>query len=433
MALLNFNYGLVKDLPAEKINGNLYITTDTQSLYVDLEDSRIHVSDFIQVESLDALNALGSYNTQVFYYVTGSNALMKYTGDAETPWKQLNSTSDLATALSNLEKRVKQNEDDVASLKTSVSNVNTRIDNLNATDIETNREITVTTAVGNYAKGSKISADTDLQTLIMNMLSKDSNPTKTDPSISSVSLSGAGAKEVGTTFAPSYTINVNAGKYRANGVDQSSGVTFSNYSCTEVGRPDGATAGTSASSKGSFSSFIVTDTTNYYVKGTVDHSQGDMPKTYLGNDYPSVRIAAGSLGPVSSSAVTGYRPIFYGMSDNTNDLTSASVRALTKIDGVPVAQTPGTANSDGRKQTFIAANLANVKRFIVAIPTDSGLGVIKATILSSMNADATSNYAKIGTVQVEGADNYKTTASYDIWVYQPASIASTEIHEVSIG
>ena len=99
MALLKFNYGLLKDLPAAKANGNLYITTDSQGLYVDLDDQRIHISDFIQVESLDALTALGSYSTEVFYYVSGSNALMKYTGIEGAEWKQLNSITSLFTLL----------------------------------------------------------------------------------------------------------------------------------------------------------------------------------------------------------------------------------------------------------------------------------------------------------------------------------------------
>ena len=87
MALLNFNYGLVKDLPSDIINGNLYITTDTQGLYVDLDNVRTHISDFIQVNSVEDLEALGTYYPQVFYYVVNSNALMKYTGDAAAPWK----------------------------------------------------------------------------------------------------------------------------------------------------------------------------------------------------------------------------------------------------------------------------------------------------------------------------------------------------------
>lgn len=132
MALLNFNYGLVKDLPQNIINGNLYITTDSQGLYVDLEDTRIHVSDFIQVESVDALNALGTYSTQVFYYVTNSNALMKYTGDVASPWKQLNSTADLVSRIQSLENDITSLEGNITSLETADANLDSRIDNLEA-------------------------------------------------------------------------------------------------------------------------------------------------------------------------------------------------------------------------------------------------------------------------------------------------------------
>ena len=52
---------------------------------------------------------------------------------------------------------------------------------------------------------------------------------------------------------------------------------------------------------------------------------------------------------------------------------------------------------------------------------------------SAMNADATASFVKQNTqVQVEGAEGYAATA-YDVWVYQPASIDSTETYAVTIG
>lgn len=429
--LLNFHYGLVKDLPAQVTDGNLYVTTDSQGLYVDLDGSRIHVSDFIQVASKTALDALGSYDTHVFYYVEGSNALLKYVGattndagEIQHNWKQLNSTAELSSALETLAGRVTKNEGDISSLNTSVAAVDAKVDALNATDIETTQKITVTTAVGNYAKGAEIDVNTDLQTLILNMLCKDSNPSTTWPKISSVSLTGAGAKEVGTTFEPAYTINTDAGKYVANGVTQSSGVTFKNYLGTEVNRPDSLDEQSANTKTGTFTSFVVTDDVDYYVKGSASHTAGNMPKTYLGKDYPSGQITAKDLSAVNSTHVTGYRPIFYGMTTSTADLNSAAVRALTKIDAAPAAQ----------KVTFKAANLAGVKRFIVAIPASSSLTVKKAIITSSQNADATSDYVKqTATVAVQGAAGYTTTKPYNIWIYEPASIASVEVHEVTIG
>lgn len=131
MALLNFNYGLVKDLPSDIINGNLYITTDTQGLYVDLDNVRTHISDFIQVNSVEELEALGTYYPQVFYYVVNSNALMKYTGDAAAPWKQLNGTAaDLVAEINSLKSRVTTVETSASSNASAISSLNTTVTNL---------------------------------------------------------------------------------------------------------------------------------------------------------------------------------------------------------------------------------------------------------------------------------------------------------------
>ena len=146
-----------------------------------------------------------------------------------------------------------------------------------------------------------------------------------------------------------------------------------------------------------------------------------MPTTYLGKEYPSVRIAAGTLAKKTTSAVTGYRSLFYGTSDTTTALDSTAIRGLTN----------GNAPS-GRTITFTAH--AGVKRFIVAIPASSSLSVKSAKITSSMNADATSDYVlQTNQIAVAGAGSYAVTKPYKVWIYQPASIASNEVHSVVIG
>lgn len=424
MALLNFNYGLVKDLPVALTEGHLYITTDSQGLYVDLDNKRHHISDFIQVANMEALTALGTYHTQVFYYVSDSNALLKYTGIEGSEWKQLNSTADLQKAITDLTARVKKNEDDIVALGTEDVAINKRIDELNATHIETTEKITVTTAVGNYAKGATIDADTDLQTLILNMLCADSNPTATQPSVS-VTLTGAGSKEVGTTFSPAYTASSSAGKYTANGKTQNSGVTFSNWEITEVNRPDALTEESKSDKSSSFTQFVVKDDMDYYVTVSADHTDGAMPLTYLGKEYASVQIKSGTKTN-SSTHVTGYRPIFYGMSTSTAALDSAAIRALTNQGSAPTAATI----------KFEASKMPGVKRFIVAIPASpvSSLQVKKAIITSSQNADATADYVKqTATIEVQGAEGHTATKPYNVWIYEPASIAAVEVHEVTIG
>lgn len=422
MALLNFNYGLIKDLATQSItNGNVYITTDEPGFYVDLEGARVHVSDFVQVATLAELQALDKYTTYAFYYVAESNALMKYLGDGvENPWKQLNSTSELSGVINTLSEKV-------AALETKDSELEAAIEDIDASKVDTTKVIKVTKDVGNYTKGQEISI-TDLQSFLEGMLSQDSNPTKTAPT-ASVTLTGAGAKEVGTTFTPSYSISTDAGKYTANGVTQASGVTFSAYSATERNRPDDKEESTLTTKTGDFDSFIVTDDTNYDIQVYATHSAGNMPKTYLGKDYPSEQIAAGDTTAKDSTNVTSYRPIFYGMTTSTGAIDSAFIRSLTKIEEAPKARTI----------TFTAANLEGVKRFVVAIPTKTAnaainLNVTNATMTSSMNADATNDYVKQSSnVDVQGADGYTTTVPYKVWVYEPAEIANNEVHAVTIG
>jgi hypothetical protein len=75
--------------------------------------------------------------------------------------------------------------------------------------------------------------------------------------------------------------------------------------------------------------------------------------------------------------------------------------------------------------------MRNVKRFIIAIPEASTRsGIVSAHITTSMYANVLKEYRALGTnVLVEGADGYMS-APYKIWIYEPASIASSEIHEV---
>lgn len=423
MALLKFKKGLVANLPTEKTEGSVYITTDSQEMMVDISASeRIKISDFVIVENQSALIALGTYHENLFYYVKADNLLKRYIAAGETHWVDINSTADVTADVAALGVRLTTAEGNIETLQAKDTALETKIDGINASNVETTEKITVTTPVGNFTKGQEINPD-NLQQILLDMLCKDVNPTVTQPSIS-MTLASAGAKEVGTKItAPSYTLNTNAGSYVANGKTQATGVTFSAYSVTESGRPTGqGTADTKDTKTGSFADLIVTDGMNYKITGHATHSDGVIPKSYLGKEVPNLQIKSKQLGNVSSSAITGFRPIFYGVSSNTNAINSALVRGLTNTNKAPQGMTLTFKASDG------------VKRFIIAIPTSSGKKVTKAIITSSMNADATSDYVKQSTtVAVQGASGYTTTQPYDIWIYQPASIAATEVHNVTIG
>lgn len=417
--LLNFHYGLVKDLPEAITNGNLYITTDSQGLYVDLDGSRIHVSDFIQVATTDALNALGSYSTDVFYYVIGSNALLKYTGVEGAEWKQLNSTAELSIALNNLTARVAQNETDIDALESADAALGQRIDGLNASNIDTTSEITITTAVGNYTVGQKIDANTSLQDLLLNMLCQDVEPTKTDPTFS-VTLTNSGAKEVGTKLTPAFTTSFSAGKYTANGVEQASGVTVTAYSVK-----DSKGAEVKASS-GSFAEIQVVETdatagttaTNYKLTATATHTAGNTPVSFLGKEHPEKKIAAATLTATSNS-ITGFRSYFWGYKKagsllDVNNLTSSDIRALgnPKANGtnqnVASTSVPGTLTTNKMQQMFFAFPKGVKKSVAVA---------------NNVNGAPQTVTKRETTVLVEGANGYKAV-EYDVFYISNAAAES---------
>lgn len=423
MALLKFKQGLfanIPDLSAESV-GNVYITRDNQGMFVDVEvgeaktPTRVRVSDFVRVATVGDVT---TPNTDVFYFETDTNLLKKYDG---AKYVTLNSTADVEANISDLEDRIEALETKVPTIEANIDAVEEKVNNLNAADIDLTNNIVVTTPVGNYKKGQTVNA-ADLQTILMDMLSTDSDVSVTPPSVS-ITLNSAGKKEVGSTFTPSYSVSKNVGAYGATASgSQATGVTFDTATVTETGRPSGENSSKTADS-GSFDSFVVTDTTSYKLNVSASHSAGaeGLPKTYLGKDQTKSAIKAGTKSN-SSATVSGYRAMFYGMLADTDALDSAKIRTLTN-----------GGESSKRNITFKAADLSGVKRFVVAIPVSAGLSVTAAIITSSMNADALKSYELQANVEVEGANDYKETVPYKIWVYQPASIADVEVHKVTIG
>lgn len=106
MALLNFKYGLHKNLPAfsDATIGNVFVTTDEQAMHIDLPGGRVVISQIITLATAqDWQNMKPPYSTQAFYYIVDANALLKYTGDGTVhSWKQINSTADVQNAIDSL-------------------------------------------------------------------------------------------------------------------------------------------------------------------------------------------------------------------------------------------------------------------------------------------------------------------------------------------
>lgn len=428
MALLKFKQGLAANLPAysESTVGVVYITSDSQEMKVDLPSGRVAVSDFVIVDNQAALEAIETYHENLFYYVKAENFLKTCTksvvDDKVTyTWKTINDTSEIAA----FGLRLLDAEKDIDALEGRATAVETAINTLDATKIETTQDIVVTAPVGNYGKGSVVRID-DIQEIIKKMLSTDIPPSVTQPS-ASLTLKNAKGYEVGYTFTPSYEFNTsNVGTYSnyrnpetGEDVAQATGVTFGSYTVTESGRPDGKTADTKTTKTGSFESFVVTDSTSYKLtSASCVSSDGAIPKSYLGVDDASKQIKETTHTVADSTAVTGYRNCFYGTLTEKSELTSAIIRGLAKSVASP------------KKGTAFNMDIpVGALRAIIAYPADATTLEELSSVKDANASDAqiASAFTYIGTMDVNGYNNNETyKKSYKIFQKDWSSAVDTK-------
>ena len=260
------------------------------------------------------------------------------------------------------------------------------------------------TQVGNLTKSASGTATfsvagKSIAEALMEIFSKRLQPTPTQPSCG-ITLAGAGAKEVGTLFTPSYTTSFNPGSYTYG---PATGVTVSTYSVS-----DGTTTLTTAT--GSFAQLTVSDSTNYKLTLSVTHTEGVVANDNLGSaSDPEVKIAAGSKS-ATSSAVTGFRNMFFGtMTTKPADITSADVRALA------------TKQAKGNVTDKSIAIPTGALRVMFAVPADKQITSIKD--VNGLNAQILSSFTTT-TVSVEGANAF-TPIAYTVYYMDYANVNDT--------
>ena len=94
MANVLFKKGLLKNLPAEKVAGTIYVTTDERAMYLDVDAStRIRLGDFNEIPDLNALPDVshegGTPNPTGLYYSIKENVLARYDSENKK-WAQIN-------------------------------------------------------------------------------------------------------------------------------------------------------------------------------------------------------------------------------------------------------------------------------------------------------------------------------------------------------
>lgn len=166
MANLNFKYGAsYNNLPATISNGTIYVTKNEKAMYVDLDDTRIRLGQTIVYPTWTAFSAsetLPPQSPEAFYYIEDQNALLKYVGGSKQSdgswsggyWNQINSVSDIQADLSKLEQAV-------AGLQTTATAHGSRLDSLEAADIQINAAIAAETKRAQEAEQANTTAIAD--------------------------------------------------------------------------------------------------------------------------------------------------------------------------------------------------------------------------------------------------------------------------------
>lgn len=275
--------------------------------------------------------------------------------------------------------------------------------NVSADNVYFTKNLIFTQTFGKFTPGATGSVEIptaanglNLQALLEQAFAEEKNPTITQPSVS-ITLTGAGAKEVGTVFTPSYSVGFNAGKYQYG---PATGVTATTYAVTDTLSHSATTA------TGSFTQFTVDEDTNYKVSVTVQHSEGAVPKTNLNNDYAEGQIEAGSKS-ATSSVVTGYRGWFYGYYNGTNKLADATKITSTQLRAFGVkTDFPATMSTEKMQQMFFAAPQGKVTSVGVADATNGA----PETVLKT-------------TVNVEGVNAFEAIP-YDVFYVSNATAKS---------
>ena len=258
----------------------------------------------------------------------------------------------------------------------------------NAEDVYFASNLVITANIGVQtidSSGSKTldTAGKNLKQVLDMIVAEEKNPSVTQPSVS-VTLSNSGAKEVGTNFIPNYSCGLNPGSYQYG---PATGVTATSWSISDTN------SNSSDTQNGSLTAFQVIEGTNYRVSATVQHTDGAIPVTNLGNEYASGQIQAGSKS-ANSATVTGYRNTFYGTLTTKDSLPdSTAIRGLSR------------SNRQLNNGSKFSINIpVGAIRVVISYPATLR-NLTSVTDVNGMGAEIGSSFT-LNTIQVSGENNY---------------------------
>lgn len=302
--------------------------------------------------------------------------------------------------------------------------------NYDADNVYFREDFVITTEWGNIklsnGQATVPAAGKNIPGIFQTALTKESNPTVTQPTVTVKISNGASSTpagsnisvEAGTSITPKFSATLSSGAYQFG---PATGITASTWSVTDTKKN---TAVTSAS--GTFPEFKIAAGESYKVTATATHESGAVPLTNLKKPYAAGQIAAGSkIG--NSPTITGYQQGYFigTLTDGVAaaSLTSAQIRSASK---------KKNTNYAAGKVPFTVP--VGAKTIFIAVPGNK-TGVTKV-LNTTVNADMTESFAS-ATVKVAGADGDTSSSyaiGYKVYAFSPAeAYGSTANLEITLG
>jgi hypothetical protein len=267
---------------------------------------------------------------------------------------------------------------------------------------------------------------------LSSLLAERKNPTATKPSASIELTNDTFTYEVGEKVTPTWKTTFSSGSYTygpATGVTDTGGT----VSSTKKENVSTIAAGKLHNMTGFFDEYQVEDNVKYYAKLTYGWNAGTVnPVDNFGDEYINtvnnlpIQAASGKTDD-SNNYISGYRKWFKGgLNTSSSDVTLTSNIIRNNLIGSSSAITSHTFDIE-------AKDFENCKRIIIAIPSAASKVITKVYLKSASNADITSLFEELeNTIDVAGANDY-AAKPYRVWVYEPASLDSTEVYTITIG
>lgn len=264
--------------------------------------------------------------------------------------------------------------------------------NYSAENVYFNDDFIFTEAIGAVeipASGNIIvpAAGKNLKEFFASIFAKEVAPTVTNPSLSISLASSTTSYEVGTVYTPGYSVSFNPGSYEF-GPDTDITATL---------RVEDSNGNSSVDAAGSFGSFTISSDTEYKISVTADYTEGAIPLSNLGNEYPSSKIESGVLTASTLTAVKGYRKSFYGtLTEKAETLESDDIRNLTK-----------SSSSVLVNGSSFAINIpVGTLRVVIAYPATLR-DMTSVQDKNDSNSNIVSGFGAPEIIAVEGANNYE--------------------------